>query len=221
MMVVNWIVIGLQFLFSLTAEDPEFKGGKRALFSFLANNQIYPAYSKDNCIQGTIAVSFKLNRAGKVYDSEVKEGFGVDLDQEALRLVRLTSGKWKVPASHDTSVALVLPVNFSLREFDCERLPQEEVKKAIAAYKSRLSLTEAITNYYENKAAGKPDAEEEITIIQLKGQLGYDEKYIDRTLKAAVRKLKQGDEESACEDFKFIKNLGSSKADKLIRQNCK
>lgn len=220
-MVAGWIVIGLQILFSLAAEEPEFKGGKKALFSFLANNQIYPAYSKDNCIQGTIAVSFKLNKAGEVYESEIKDGFGVDLDQEALRLVRLTSGRWKVPATHDTTISLVLPVNFSLKEFDCEQRPRDEVSKAIAAYKSRLSLTEAITNYYRNKAEGKPDLEEEITIIQLKGQLGYDEKFIDRTLKAAIRKLKQGDKESACEDFIFIKNLGSDKADKQIQQNCK
>jgi TonB family protein len=219
-MVLNWLII-LVYLLSGPPENPRFKGGERALTSFLANNQIYPAYSKANCIQGTIMVSFKLNREGDVYESEVQKGFGVDLDKEALRLIRLSSGKWNVPADYDTSLSLVLPVNFSLREFDCEQRPKDEIKKAVQAYQSRLGLTEAITNYYQNRALGKTDVAEEVTIMQLKAQLGYDQRYIDRALKEAQRKIKQGDLESACEDLNFIKNLGTDKANKLIAQNCK
>lgn len=219
-MELTWLLLIAQ-LFFFPPENPRFKGGERALTSFLANNQIYPAYSKANCIQGTIMVSFKLNYQGEVYESEVQQGLGVDLDREALRLIRLSSGKWAVPKDYDTSVALVLPVNFSLREYDCEQRSKEDIKKAILAYKSRLGLTEAITNYYQNKASGKTDVGDEVTIMQLKTQLGYDQKYIDRAIKEAQRKLKQGDQESACEDFKFIKNLGSDKADKLILQHCK
>ena len=219
-MELNWLILIVQLLF-LQPENPRFKGGDRALTSFLANNQIYPAYSKANCIQGTIMVSFKLNKNGEVYESEVQSGYGVDLDKEALRLIRLSSGKWSVPKDYDTNVALVLPVNFSLREYDCEQRSKDDLKKAIIAYQSRLGLTEAITNYYQNKAIGKTDVSDEVTILQLKSQLGYDQKFIDRTLKEAQRKLKQGDKESACEDFNFIKNLGSDKANKLIVQHCK
>ncbi len=219
-MVLNWLILVAQLLI-LPPENPRFKGGERALNSFLAHNQIYPAYSKANCIQGTIMVSFKLNKEGEVYESEVQKGFGVDLDKEALRLIRLSSGRWNVPKDYDTSVALVLPVNFSLKEFDCEQRPKDEIKKAVLAYQSRLGLTEAITNYYQNKSMGKTDLADEVTILQLKAQLGYDQKYIDRAIREAQRKLKQGDRESACEDLAFIKNLGTDKADKLIAQNCK
>jgi hypothetical protein len=55
----------------------------------------------------------------------------------------------------------------------------------------------------------------------LKYQLGYDEKFIDRLLKQAQRKLKQEDFEGACEDFQTIRKLGSDKSASYIMQNCK
>ena len=58
-------------------------------------------------------------------------------------------------------------------------------------------------------------------ILELKEQLGYNEKFIDRLIRQANQKLRQGDKESACEDFTFIKQIGSEKADKFIITNCK
>ncbi|HXH99734.1 MAG TPA: TonB family protein [Sphingobacteriaceae bacterium] len=220
-MFITWILIALQWLAIYEVDQPQFKGGEKSLAAFLVNNQIYPEYSKFNCIQGTIQVRFKLNNRGKVYESDVQRGLGVDLDDEALRLIRLTSGKWMVPANHDTTQAIVLPVNFSLKEFNCEQRSRDDINEAITAYRTRKNLTRAVVNFYEKKSAGQNMVADEAKILELKAQLGYDDKYIDRSLKQAQRKLKQRDSEGACEDLIFIKNLGSNKADELIRKNCR
>ncbi len=202
-------------------EVPVFKGGKRGLESFVSESLIYPEYSKQNCIQGTIQVSFKLTKKGRVFDSKVQKGYGIDLDDEALRIIRLTSGKWLVPASFDTTSALVIPINFSLREYNCTSRSDREIREAINAYRAQEELTGAITNFYEKKQSGKYSPEDEQKISQLKEQLGYNDEYISRVIKQAQHKLKQGDKEGACEDLQFIRKIGSNKADKLIEINCR
>lgn len=200
--------------------NPEFKGGARSLNSFITSNLIYPEYSKQNCIQGTIHVSFQLDGKGRIVSSGIEKGLGIDLDVEALRIIRLTSKRWIVPASFDTTQAIVIPINFSLREYNCENQSADQTKKAISTYRTRLDLTKAIVNFYTKKASGSFSASDELKIEGLKRELGYDQRFFDQTLRQAQQKLKQGDRESACEDFNLIRNLGSDKAEKFIQKSC-
>lgn len=217
------MLITLLFLASsiFADEQPVFKGGKNNLTVFIYNNLIYPEYSRDNCIQGTIQVSFKLNQQGKIYHSEVIKGFGIDLDLEALRIVRLTSGKWIMPANHDTTTSMVLPINFSLKNYKCEELSKDEINAAINAYNNREGLKKVVFNYYDLKAKGKNNPADESAIEDIKLQLGFNQKFIERLLKQAQQKLKQGDTQGACEDFQTIRLLGSDISAQFIEQHCK
>jgi TonB family protein len=216
----NLIFGFFMILTSLYNDDqPVFRG--KNLSTFIYNVLIYPDYSLANCLQGTVSISFKLNKEGRIYHSEVQKGFGTDLDLEALRVVRLTSGKWIVPAGYDTLVSMILPVNFTLRDIKCDQVPKDEISAAINAYQARRGMSEVIFNYYDKKPSGVNDEAGEIRMQALKYQLGYDEKFIDRLLKQAQRKLKQEDFEGACEDFQTIRKLGSDKSASYIMQNCK
>ena len=218
-MTFNFIFSLFLHLTSFFAEDqPVFKG--KNLSTFIYNVMIYPEYSMANCLRGTVNVSFKLNKQGYIYQSEIQKGFGTDLDLEALRVVRLTFGKWIMPANHDTLVSMVLPVNFTLRDFKCEQRSKDEISAAINAYQARRGMSEVIFNYYDKKVTGVTDEAAEMRIEALKYQLGYDEKFIDRLLKQGQRKLKQGDLEGACEDFQIIRKLGSDKSASYIELNC-
>lgn len=205
--------------FTLSAQaQPTIKGG---LAAYVNSHIIYPAYSWQNCIQGKIDVSFKLNSAGEVYYSKVSSGLGIDLDKEALRLIRMSSGKWKVPSDYDTTYVLVAPVNFTLSGGDCAGKTNTEMQKAIAVYKANEGLTDAITNFYRNKALGKYNEAEEPRINALKKELGYDDEYLKSILKEGEKKLKQKDKQGACEDFLFVKYMGSALADELLNRYCK
>jgi TonB family protein len=207
----------LFFGFCLKAQ-PVLKGGME---SFINANIIYPAYSYQNCVQGTIRISFKLNRLGEVYSSKVSSGPGIDLDQEALRLIRMSSGKWKVPADYDTTYVLVAQVSFRLSSEDCNRVTQQEMDKAIAVYKANQGLTDAITNFYRNKAQGKYSEADEKKALALKEELGYDDDYFRKKIEEGQKKLKQKDRQGACEDFLFVKYMGSALADDLIAKYCR
>ena len=198
--------------------QPVLKGG---LESFINSNIIYPGYSYQNCVQGDISVSFKLNKRGEVYFSKVSKGPGVDLDKEALRLIRLSSGKWTVPQDYDTTYVIIAPVNFKLNSEDCNRVSQAEMNKAIAVYKANEGLTDAIQNFYKNKATGKYDESEEGRIINLKKELGYDDAYLRDKIEEGQKKLKQKDRQGACEDFLFVKYMGSTLADELLEKYCR
>lgn len=218
-MALNILILIIQLSSLFSDEVPVFKG--KNLSSFINSVLIYPEYSKDNCLQGTVNISFKLNKQGRIYQSEVQKGYGTDLDFEALRVVRLSSGKWNVPVDHDTSVSMILPVNFSLRDFKCTQVSKDEINAAINAYQARKGMSEVVFNYYNKKEPGTIDVIGELRMETLKLQLGYDQKFIDRMLKQAQRKLKQEDYQGACEDFQLIRLLGSDQSAAYIQQYCK
>lgn len=214
----------LSFLFLLLTsfmpgEDPSFKGGSQGLRNFINENLIYPDYSRNNCIQGTIEVSFRLGATGIVRHARVSRGFGIDLDDEALRLIRLTSGNWKISDDYDTTSTITVPINFSLSNLNCWR-SDSEIRAAIEAYKAERSLSDAVITYYENKDRGGYDKAAEKKIAQLKDQLGYNDEYIGKIIDQAKEKIKRGDKTGACQDLQFVKKIGSDRADKLIKENC-
>ncbi|WP_448702127.1 TonB family protein [Mucilaginibacter sp. AW1-3] len=200
--------------------QPRFKGGDNDLRYFLRDNLVYPEYSRQNCISGTIQVSFNLDQAGKVHNVKIYKGMGIDLDEEAIRVLKLTSGKWIVPDDNDSTANLVIPITFSADDTRCRESGNTDMGAAIEAYKAREALVDAVTNYYANKYLGKADTTKEDQIIALKEQLGFDDDFADRIVKQANRKLKEGDNEGACEDWLFVRNIGSTKADLMLAKYC-
>lgn len=203
--------------FAIKAQ-PVLKGG---LASFVTNNKVYPRYSLNNCIQGTVTISFKLNRSGEVYYSKIVSGIGTDLDDEALRLIRVSSGRWIVSKNHDTTVSLIAPIKFNLDTYNCNDRNPREIQEAIATYKSNEGLVNSIQNFYRNKEKGTYVEAEEPRVMALKRELGYDNEYFRERVKDGLKKLKQKDKQGACEDFTFVKYMGSDLANELLEKYCK
>lgn len=200
------------------AQQPSIKGG---LAAFIKRNIIYPAYSLHHCIQGTVNIGFKLNAKGEVYYTAISKGMGTDLDDEALRLIRMSSGKWIVPLSHDTTALLVVPVNFNLDGYDCRQVSANDIALAIKGYKDEQALVDVVLNYYRNKEKGNLKPEELPKIMKLKAELGIDDDYLNSRIEAGLRKYKQGDRLGACEEFSFVKYMGSPKAKEYLDKYCK
>jgi TonB family protein len=196
----------------------QFNNGKIALNKFLEDNTVYPSYSKYNCIQGRVEIGFKVNLKGEIYNSKIVKGIGTDLDDEALRLIRLSSGKWTLANANDTSSVVIIPVNFVLSGYDCDRKSPAEIQNAIQAYQNELAMENAIINFYKNRDKGT--TEQEAKIIALKSQLGIDDEYLNERIKCGLQKVKQGDKHGACEDFNFVKNMGSNLANNYLKKYC-
>lgn len=213
------LTIFLIFCCTATMAQLQFKTGKSGFTNFIRNNTIYPSYSKHNCIQGTVNISFKLDKQGKVYASKVTKGILSELDEEALRLVRLSSGKWQIPAGFDTTVSVIVPVNFKLSGYSCETKSISEIQQAIQNYQTEEGMINAVFNFYKNYDKAKPG--QETQILAIKNQLGIDDDYLEDRINIGLKKIKQGDKEGACQDFSFVKNMGSNLAEPYLTKYCK
>ena len=101
----------------LTAEKiAEYKGGTDGLMRFLCENIKYPAEAHKAGIAGRVVVSFTVGTDGSVSDIKVLRGINDLLDNEAIRVVQLTSGQW-IPAYNGgkpVASRFNLPITFSL-----------------------------------------------------------------------------------------------------------
>ncbi len=203
---------------STVAQEPTFKGN---LDSFVKDNIIYPSYSLHNCIQGTIKVGFKLSPKGDVSKATVVQGLGTDLDDEALRIIKMSSGKWIVPSSHDTATLVIVPVNFALKDYGCETKTKADIEFAIQSYKNQTELFNVVSNFYKSKENGTYKVEDEARVLLIRSELGVDDSYLDKRINLGLKKYNQGDQIGACEEFHFVKYMGSEKADEFILKYCK
>jgi periplasmic protein TonB len=103
-------------IFVVVEQMPEFPGGDKALYEFLAKNIKYPAVAKDNGIEGKVYIKFVINEDGSVSQATVARGIGGGCDEEALRVVK-DMPKWKPGKQRGKNVKVwyTLPVYFKLQ----------------------------------------------------------------------------------------------------------
>lgn len=94
---------------------PSFIGGQEGLKKYLSDNIKYPINAQKNKIQGTVYVSFIINKIGEVSDIKISKGINIDLNNEALRVIR-NMPNWNPGLSDGkpVKVSFILPIKFSL-----------------------------------------------------------------------------------------------------------
>ena len=102
--------------YMIREQQPEFMGGMQGLGMFLMQNLRYPADAQRARAQGKVLISFVVCTDGSLCDYEVSKGIHRDLDQEAVRIVKAMSGRWKpgIQRGQKVRVKFSLPINFTL-----------------------------------------------------------------------------------------------------------
>jgi protein TonB len=75
-------------IFTVVEDQPSFPGGEEARIRYLTENLRYPQMAREAGIQGTVFVTFVVERDGSVTDVRVLRGIGGGCDEEAVRVVR-------------------------------------------------------------------------------------------------------------------------------------
>ena len=75
-------------------KNPEPIGGYEAMYAYLKSNLKYPERPRTNNIQGQIFVEFVVEKDGTISHVKILAGVDPELDQEAMRVVKLMP-KWK------------------------------------------------------------------------------------------------------------------------------
>lgn len=97
--------------------EPQYKGGVKAFAHYLSNNIQYPDYERANNIQGTVKLSFIVEKNGKVSDVKVIKNVSYNIDKEALKV--LSSSRNWLPGfeyGRPVRVSFTVPINFSLTD---------------------------------------------------------------------------------------------------------
>lgn len=106
-------------IYTLVEQNAEYNEGTAALLKFISSTIIYPSEAKENEIQGRVYVQFIVRTDGSLSDIKIARSVpgGKMLDDEAIRVVKLTFGKWN-PARQNgkpVSCKMTLPVVFVLQ----------------------------------------------------------------------------------------------------------
>lgn len=81
-------------VFTIVEEQPEFSGGVDALMKFLSENLVYPPDAREKGIQGTVFVTFVVEKDGSITDVRVLRGVATSIDEEAMRVIKAMPN-WK------------------------------------------------------------------------------------------------------------------------------
>jgi TonB family protein len=95
---------------------PEYKGGNEALFAYLGESIQYPKEALADSLEGTVYVSFIIDKMGEVTEAKILRGVDERLDAVALEVVsnmpQWTPGKQK---GKPVAVQYNLPIRFTLK----------------------------------------------------------------------------------------------------------
>jgi len=75
-------------IFTVVEEAPSYPGGDEARIRFLQENIKYPQMARESGIQGTVYVTFVVEKNGSVTDVKVLRGIGGGCDEEAIRVIQ-------------------------------------------------------------------------------------------------------------------------------------
>jgi TonB family protein len=102
-------------VFTIVESMPSFVGGEAARALFLANNLIYPMEAAKNSIQGTVYISFIVDRDGSITNIKLLRGIGGGCDEESLRIVNLMP-KWIPGTQNGKPVRVIfnMPISYKL-----------------------------------------------------------------------------------------------------------
>ena len=102
-------------IFTVVEQDPQFPGGNDALYQYLGQNAHYPPQAKEQGLQGTVYLTFIIEREGNISNIRVLRSPSDLLSEEAVRLVKAMP-KWKPGKQRGKNVRVQynLPINFQL-----------------------------------------------------------------------------------------------------------
>lgn len=102
-------------IFTVVEESPSYPGGDVGRIKFLQENIVYPQMARESGIQGTVYVTFVVERNGNVTDVRVLRGIGGGCDEEAVRVIKAMP-KWNPGKQRGKPVRVQfnMPIKFTL-----------------------------------------------------------------------------------------------------------
>ena len=107
---------GNELVYASVDKVPEYQKGVAEMFKFIGQKIVYPSYSRKNGIEGTIYIGFVVEKDGQMSNFKLKRGVHPELNDEAMRVLKLMNGQWLagIHNGQKVRVAYTLPIKFKL-----------------------------------------------------------------------------------------------------------
>ncbi|UBM60073.1 M56 family metallopeptidase [Marinilongibacter aquaticus] len=102
-------------IFTVVEESPQFPGGLKAMYKYIADEIKYPSRAQKANISGRVFLKFVVDKDGYVTNPTVLKGIGFGCDEEAIRVVK-NFPRWQ-PGSQNgqhVNVYFTMPITFEL-----------------------------------------------------------------------------------------------------------
>ncbi len=107
------------FIFNPVEASALFKGrpAEEAFREYIRDNLNYPQIAINNGISGKVFIQFVVDQKGNVVDVQVTRGVDSALDNEAVRLIKSSSGMWTPGKQREKPVKVryTFPITFKLQ----------------------------------------------------------------------------------------------------------
>jgi protein TonB len=104
-------------IYTIVDVNPEYPGGSKEMFAYIAKNMNYPTSAIENEKEGKVFIRFVIDKSGNIVNPEIARGIGgcPECEQEALRIIRAMP-KWKpaMVAGEPVKSLFYLPITFHL-----------------------------------------------------------------------------------------------------------
>jgi len=119
-------------IFVFVEYPPTFPGGDEARIKYLQENIHYPKEAKEAGIQGTVYVTFVVEKDGRITNVKVLRGVGSGLDKEAVRVIK-NMPKWKSGRQRGKAVRCQfnMPIRYLLTDDAATKPLTKKEKKAL------------------------------------------------------------------------------------------
>lgn len=103
-------------IFIVVQTPPSFVGGDSARMEFLKYNLRYPNMALERGIQGTVYITFVIEKDGSLSNPKILRGIGGGCDEEVIRIIKLMP-KWNPGKQRGKAVRVQfnMPVKFTLK----------------------------------------------------------------------------------------------------------
>lgn len=102
--------------FTVVEQAPDFPGGDEARVKFLHDNIRFPQMARESGIEGTVYVTFVVEKNGSISNVQILRGIGGGCDEEATRVIKQMPN-WKPGKQNGQAVRVQfnMPIKFTLQ----------------------------------------------------------------------------------------------------------
>lgn len=103
--------------YTYVEQMPVYKGSEAALLTFLGDNIRYPEAAQKAGVEGITVMTFVVETDGTITDIKTVKSLSPETDQEAVRVIKLTSGNW-IPGKQNgetVRVKYTVPIRYTIK----------------------------------------------------------------------------------------------------------